>query len=129
MSLTNDILNELTQKHPKACQLLVALCQAVDLELKANAQHSEVANANLSELDRHLAATLENLALSDSTPVESDHYLSVLHTVFAHLRQRGVELSSASSEKDIVLFLKQHRTHSPSSSMTIDGKPENHYRT
>jgi hypothetical protein len=69
MSLRNEILNDLLTKHPEACNLLVNLLQAIDLEKKELSCHDQVKSFDLSELDEWTSATIDNLSLSDASDV------------------------------------------------------------
>lgn len=99
MSLQEKIINTLLTDHPQACQLLVKLMQAIDLQLRRESEYEEVNNLCLSELDGLISATIQNLSISDATPVEADHGFRVLHTLFIHLQTMGVFWSLQSEEK------------------------------
>ncbi|MDA8663968.1 hypothetical protein N9L66_03300 [Porticoccaceae bacterium] len=101
MSLRNEILNELVTKHSEACNLLVNLVQAIDLEKKALSCQDEVKAFDLSELDEWTSATIDNLSLSDATPVESDHAFRVMYGLFVDLQSKGINFVSSKSETEI----------------------------
>lgn len=101
MSLRNEILNELVTKHSEACNLLVNLVQAIDLEKKEFSCHDEVKAFDLSELDEWTSATIDNLSLSDATPVESDHAFRVMYSLFVDLQSKGINFVSSKSETEI----------------------------
>lgn len=102
MSLRDEILNELVSKHREACNLILNLVQAIDLEKKALSCQDEVKSFDLSALTEWTSATIDNLALSDATPVESDHAFRVLHGLFVDLQSNGVNFHSVDSEDEIM---------------------------
>lgn len=66
MSLRDEILNELVSKHREACNLILNLVQAIDLEKKALSCHDEVKSFDVSELDEWTSATIDRNCATDS---------------------------------------------------------------
>ena len=113
MRSSTHILDKLTQDHPEACRLMVELVTVIDrekrqVELASDHPRSEVVMFDLSGCRSAFETTLENLAMSDATPIEFDHGASVMMNFFSSLAERGYGLASSplSNAEQKELFAK-----------------------
>lgn len=105
MSLREKLTIELATKHPEACTIVQSLIQAIDLELRQSSDCDPEVHC-LSTLEEHASAAIENLAMNDVTPVESDHAFRVMAGLFEDLGRTGVQFVSAEEESDITAGAK-----------------------
>jgi hypothetical protein len=103
MSSREQLLNELTTKHPEACQLMAQLVQAIDLEKRSLPTCAQDVRNNfcLSDLDDWVSTTLDSLSSSDATPVEADHAFRVIYAFFVDLDSKGFSLKSVPTDSDV----------------------------
>jgi len=105
--LSKTIARQLVLQYPEACQLLSVLMSAIDLERKQVACHEEIAQVDLANLHQWTTPTLDNLSMSDATPVESDHVFRVLSEFADALKGAGLSFQSADDEAQIYSSLRR----------------------
>jgi len=95
------LVKELTEKHPEACQLLVKLAQAIDLETRNKLYNGSSPAFRLHDIGQTVRQELEVIEYEDLTCSEFDHRVGVLGELIQSLEDNGVLFRSVNAESDI----------------------------
>ncbi|MCK5924128.1 MAG: hypothetical protein KAG66_24550 [Methylococcales bacterium] len=95
------LVKELTEKHPEACQLLVKLAQAIDLEIRNNLGAESGPAFRLHKIGQTVRESLDVIRYENWTPGEFDHRVGVLGELIQSLEDNGVMFKSVNAESEI----------------------------
>lgn len=92
MSEANMIAEKLVKEHPEACFLMRTMLVELAHQGKVKSVNEELDTVTLSEMQETVSNTLENLAMSDATPIEFDYFATVMSGFFTLLEGAGFDV-------------------------------------
>lgn len=100
MSEVKLIAEKLVKDHPDACFLMRTMLVELARQGKADSVHEELDTVTLSEMQGTVSSTLENLAVSDATPVEFDYFATIMSGFFTLLEGAGFDVKDVDAVVD-----------------------------